>query len=288
MRKYFDYCNYTKLPRGTKTGPGHIQEGAIVMVVAHILYGLYVDEKMNITIGGVQTYIKCLSDVLLELDIKPIVYQYSKSAFKTVIDNCEIIGVKGAKSSSDILRFIDKMKPDYKNDILIFATDFLICKSFFTKSLAIQHGIAWDGTQDKQVGDVVNYFSIAKNALRSFVKYNRFKYCKHLVCVDYNFLNWYRTQVSHIDMECYIIPNFAKKVPHRILNDNNYLSIVFARRLVQYRGTRLFAESIIPLMNKYKNLNVTIAGTGPDEAWLKERFKMKKRELAENMGNMLI
>lgn len=47
---------------------------------------------------------------------------------------------------------------------------------------------------------------------------------------------------------------------------------MFARRLQPYRGTRLFAEAIRNILIKYDNLNVVIAGEGPDEEYLKAMF----------------
>ncbi len=239
---------------------------------ARIVFNNYVDQNHCITLGGAQNYVKCLSEVLYSLGFLPIVYQTAQKGFSVEFDNCRVIGVEGAKNSQGIMRFIDKHEHDYDNDLLVFGTDFLICRNNFKNCIAVQHGVAWDITRDESVSGFRNCLAILKGSLRSFKKYSRYRYCKNLVCVDYNFLNWYRTQVLHIDNNCFVIPNFAAGYERKREKRGTGVSIVFARRLVDYRGTKLFTEAIIPLLENYSELYVTVAGTGPDEDWMKERL----------------
>ena len=99
-----------------------------------------------------------------------------------------------------------------------------------------------------------------------------------MICVDYNYINWYRTQMLHHEMEYQIIPNFTE-IPCKNLkkfDDDRDIKIIFARRLVKWRGTRLFSEVVERLAREYDNLKITIAGDGPDEDYLKNKFKMQK------------
>ncbi len=239
---------------------------------AFILYNEYVNEKHEITIGGIQTYIADLAAVLIELGWSVAVYQYSKYDFAIHADGYEVVGIANASKPSDLLVAIDKMVPDYQKDILVFATDFMIVRSRFVNSIALQHGIAWDITQDTNAGDLKNYVAVLKNALRAAVKYRRYKFISTMVCVDYNFINWYRTQVAHVGVHIEVIPNYTSITEDVREAKNESISVVFARRLVEHRGTRLFTDAIIPVLEKYPDLKVTIAGTGPDEAWMKEKL----------------
>ncbi|MCM1532927.1 MAG: glycosyltransferase family 4 protein, partial [Ruminococcus flavefaciens] len=101
---------------------------------------------------------------------------------------------------------------------------------------------------------------------------------KKLICVDYNYINWYRTQIQHHEMEYRIIPNFTD-VPQ--LNTDKFrteiVKIIFARRLVTYRGTRIFAEAAERLLLKHDNVEITFAGDGPEERFLKEKFQNNRK-----------
>ena len=100
---------------------------------------------------------------------------------------------------------------------------------------------------------------------------------KTLVCVDYNYINWIRTQMQYSITNYVVIPNFSK-VPDEIFSNSQEddVHIIFARRLQWYRGTRIFGEAILRILDNYKNVDVTIAGDGPDEKYLKELLKGKK------------
>lgn len=245
--------------------------------VARILCTRYLSQNKSHTIGGVQSYVESLSGVFIDLEYEVILYQYSapisNESFVMEKDGYIIKGVKGAKSTKDLLNYIKKYEhPDYENDFLIFSTDFMITNNKYKKSIAIQHGIAWDITYDNSVSDLFNYLAILKSMFRTVKKYRRYRYCNNIVCVDYNFVNWYRTQVVHIDNELYVIPNYARKIERIIEKGGNVTSIIFARRLVDYRGTKLFVNAIINILKKYPNIKVTIAGTGSDKEWMKEKL----------------
>lgn len=242
------------------------------MRTAYLTYTYLLDERKKVRIGGIETYISDLSDLLLANGWNVYIYQYASESFAVRRNGYEIIGVPKARNSRDLIDAIEKSHPDYENDLLIFASDFMIVKNNFRHSIALQHGIAWDITSDSKVADFWNYCAILGNAMRTIVKYNRYKNVSCLVCVDYNFINWYRTQVAHVDIQLSVIPNYTKIGDRFSRPDKENVSVIFARRLVGYRGTRLFAEAIIPLFRKYGNLSVTIAGAGPDEGWLKEKL----------------
>ena len=240
--------------------------------VARILYDRYLDASGNRYIGGVESYIKALSEILRECGYVVYIYQYSDEMFIRERECCVIFGISGKHNSNTLLNYIEcNDKPNYKEDLLIFATDLGIVKNKYKHCLSIQHGIAWDINTDNTVSDLKNVLTVFKGALRTLRKYQRYKWCNNIVCVDYNFLNWYRTQIAHVDATLYIIPNFAStSVTNHRRSGNSPLSIVFARRLVDYRGTKLYAEAINDVSAKYPEVLFTIAGDGPDEKWLRQ------------------
>lgn len=238
-----------------------------------IICSNFLDNNNILKIGGVETYINDLSILLSKKGYEVLVYQKSNVSFKIKYSDYYVVGFENSNSSKKILQNIEKNNPDYDNDILIFSTDFLICKNKFKRSIAIQHGVAWDITSSQKTSAFSNCLSIIKGSFRAILKYMRFKNCNNIVCVDYNFINWYRTQVKNVEFNFYTVTNYAKIDSDYKFKDNEKISIVFARRLVEYRGTKLFTNSIKELLKKYENIDVTIAGTGPDEQWMRDNLK---------------
>ena len=76
-----------------------------------------------------------------------------------------------------------------------------------------------------------------------------------------------------------VIPNFSHsliskdELNSKLATYSGVKSIIFARRFVDYRGTRLFANVALRLINKYPYLKITFAGEGPDNEYLKDVFK---------------
>ena len=222
--------------------------------------------------GGVEKYITDLGRIFTDNGRCVTVYQYSDEDSSRFYNGFTVQSVKGASSPEDIIDYIESTEPDLENDILIFATDFLICRHHFRHSIAIQHGIAWDTAKYMASSSTGNYLAMFKNCLRAVRKYQRFRFCSEIACVDYNFINWYRTQVKGIDINLYGIPNYANVPEVPAARDNSKISIVFSRRLVEYRGTRLFADSIAEILRKHQNIRITIAGKGPDEKYMRDKL----------------
>lgn len=240
----------------------------------HIVCGMYYWEGEVRNMGGMEYYIYRLSQLLSKRD-KVIIYQNSDKCFEIKENDVKVIGT-GEKSFKKIIEKIQK-SADIENDLLIFASDAFIVSNQFKYSIGIQHGIAWDVPTPKKISDLENEVNILIKAMGSIKKYNRFKKVKHLVCVDYNFVNWYRTQVKYVNTQLHVIPNFSE-VPLDIpQKENDHLRIIFARRFVEYRGTRIFAEAIAQVLEKYPQIEVTIAGTGNEEKnWMYNKLKEYK------------
>lgn len=220
-------------------------------------------------IGGVETYLDNLLEIFEEANIPCTVYQLAESGFLHRRYGSMIRGIP-VQNLRELVRYAEK-EHDTDRDVLLFATDFAIVKHHFRHSVAIQHGVAWDIPQTPS-GDVSNYLSMLTGALRSARKYRRFSQCEYLVCVDYNFLNWYRTQVRAIPNRCVVIPSFSKLPGETARSEGDELSLIFARRLIPYRGTRLFCEAVSEVLDRHPELRVTIAGEGPDEQWMRDRL----------------
>lgn len=252
------------------------------MINVRIVTGTLYEEGRGIVIGGVETYIQNLSCFLQDEGYNVTIYQYSNEQFEKRINGIPLIGtgVKRMKStrkgSQALVKYITE-HADCENDILFFATEGLIVKNKFKHSLAIQHGIDWDVIKNYPVSAFKNAMAVITSLKKNLKVYSRVSSCANVVCVDYNFVNWYRAHIKSINNKIYVIPNFADIIPYEEKTSRDKLSVVFARRFVEYRGTKLFAEAINEIMQKYPNIDVTFAGEGPDENWLREYFKDNKK-----------
>lgn len=79
--------------------------------------------------------------------------------------------------------------------------------------------------------------------------------------------------VAYPKIDLKVIPNFSLIDDSIHYKTNNKLvKIIFARRLFVYRGTRIFASALKELLNLDYQIDVTIAGEGPDESYLRHMF----------------
>lgn len=244
-----------------------------------IIYRSFFDMNgQNYTIGGIQTYIRQLIDLFRKVGLQIIIVQFADINFKKQINNDVVvygIDVRKYKSvlkkSKVVLEFIrEKYNP---SDIIVFASEDLYVPIKFTqKVVAIQHGITWDKPLEGKYYSKFMTLSMLRRHISSYKRIKRIRNLRHLVCVDYNFMNWYRTQVDGIQHNTYVIPNFTKINYTQIYREDDKVRLIFARRFEPYRGTRLFAKVAKQLLNKYEELYITFAGIGSDERFLKDEF----------------
>lgn len=251
------------------------------MKQAFILYKRYLtSDGENFTVGGIQTYISNLSQLLIKQGYKVYIYQFSSKPFFKKINNVYVVGIdvsnkKKFKRKRKVL-YIECKKKMKNDDLLIFACETMIVKNNAPKSIAIQHGVSWDLKKHQNFNSTFNRLYLFIKAIRAYILIKRINKVKNVVCVDHNFVNWYRSHVAYQDLKLRVIPNFTKLLEKEKLcfdRDNTNVKIIFARRFVKKRGTRLFASAIKPILNKYNNVFVTFAGEGPDRDWLIQQFR---------------
>lgn len=252
--------------------------------IFRIVYTNFLDEETKrLTVGGIQTYILNLSKLIKSLGHDVIIYQRStKSDFNCCIENDIIVKGKYFKKKKRMYYTVHALS-EYcisesdPSDIIIFASE---AHSIPTTnySITIQHGICWDIPTHVNWGSMLNRMYMLFRTRKAYIEIKRLIGSNKVVCVDYNFVNWYRTQIAYQDIDFDVIPNFTE-IPEYIQRDtaNDEIKIIFARRFFPYRGTRIFAEAIEKLLQKYNNISVLIAGSGPDEEYLKDKFMSNKR-----------
>lgn len=240
-----------------------------------VFYDRYLSDNRTITIGGVQTYITDLYKILREMGMEVRIVQFARENYVHQLDKGVCVAGFQIERGKDAQRYQQLYDAAVKNrketDVLsIFATDTIIPRKVSGSCIAIQHGIFWDIPRDKRRTLIRQVVSRAVAAYRTVERLNRMN---SVVCVDYNFLNWYRTQVNRIPGNTSVIPNYTRIAPETV-KQNGTVNIIFARRLFAYRGTRVFTNALMKLLDEGAGIAVTIAGAGEDEQWMHERLDM--------------
>lgn len=242
------------------------------MLDVYVIYGRYYDfENKQITIGGIQTYISNLCGVLNDFNLRVHILQQGKTDDFFCIGFADIRQIK----SKNLKQFKKKLRNYFthnniSNGLIIFASDTMAFDvRLFGTSIAIQHGVFWDVPLLQPRGILRGVLSKAK---RAFLNIKTLQHINKIVCVDYNFINWFRSQVEYNVDNITVIPNFTR-ISDRIDKSDTAVKIIFARRLFAYRGTRIFTSAIKKLLTENLNIFVTIAGVGEDEQWMRDQLK---------------
>lgn len=246
----------------------------------YILCHIYYDEvRKKISVGGIETYITNLTDIANEMGYDVIIMQFSKSNYEIANGRNKIVGIDVSrfktirrKSKELYINCIKELND--KNDILLYATEQMaICKSK-AKTISIQHGISWDIVKEGKATRLKNIIGTFRRFVLSIMLTDSVSKVDKVICVDYNYLNWYRTQIKSPEADFQVIPNFStiptfNESKH---SDDDNIRIIFARRFQLYRGTRIFVSSLKKILKLYNNIDITIAGEGPDEMYMKKEL----------------
>lgn len=245
-------------------------------MTAHIIYYNYLTPDGScMSLGGIQTYITNLIPVFKAKGYDVCIYQRSIVSFKAKANGADVIGIPFNCKHRKMLRgFRDIVlaNADKDKDIIVFACDTTIqdCAGYHT--IAIQHGISWDKPCPNTGSSIRYYYDYIHMRYNAWRQIKRIEKVDQVVCVDYNFTNWYRAEVPFVKIKTNVVPNFCDipcEIPQK---PQNKINIIFARRLFEYRGTRIFANAIIRILKEYSIVNVLVAGEGPDGPYLQEKL----------------
>lgn len=242
------------------------------MNIIDIIYVRYFKEDGSaLSIGGIETYISQLARLASSMTIKVRVFQYGNYDFHRQTDFAEVFAFykKDHHSGDFLLKKAEELRENKDKHITIIANDTLIPKKKVNNSIVIQHGIGFDSCYGKKEPLLLNFL---KRAIKAYLRIRRLQNVDKVVCVDNNYINWYRTQTSFRNVQLIPIMNFTEIGPCEKKKSYDAVKIVFARRFVNIRGTRLFAPVAKKLLREYSNIEITFAGTGPDEDYIKQQI----------------
>lgn len=245
----------------------------IHMNVIDIIYARYfTPDGTNLSIGGVETYITQLARLAHSMGLAVRIFQFADNDFVNKIETSIVYGFKHKGDIHDGY-LLQRAKESYQSGnkyLTIIANDNLIPNYKVENSIVIQHGIGFDSCFGKNEPLWIDFIKRQKLAY-SIVK--ALENVDEVVCVDNNFICWYRTQTSLRNIKLTPILNFTEIGSRTVKKSHSPVKILFARRFVEIRGTRLFTPVVKRLLDKYSDIEITFAGKGPDEYYIKETLK---------------
>jgi glycosyltransferase involved in cell wall biosynthesis len=230
----------------------------------------------------------------------PAIFQLATQDFEQETEHVKVIGKSGIpldSSAENIGIFLSASAVKWigaDKGMIVFGSD-PYHLSTPVKSIAIQHGVAWDlpGVDFAVATSKLSQRLIAwlresriNQLRRTWIstgkRFNKtIDTIPFMVCVDYNYYNVCKAQGKFIKGRTWVIPNFADLVPPEELalhrNGGDTVRILFARRFVRNRGTRLIAPVFNRILAEFSHVCITMAGEGPDEQWLRDFFAGSER-----------
>lgn len=240
--------------------------------------GIYNFEKQEMHKGGVLTYIKDLAKLGKEIGVPVFMYQYENDSPKErsydwdgIIIRDVYINDRGHKLIQHAFEEVYR-RENCNGAVFVIATDQMDVKIKFFNVIQIQHGIAFDIPADWIPSSLLTAIisKTGNKLLRCIKNVRRLDNVPHTVCVDYNYYNWYRTiGTETTNHRMVVIPNYtSNKLSLEDFNKKNEArgkvkKIVFARRMVEHRGSLMFARVAKRILEERSEVDFTFSGDGP-------------------------
>ncbi len=250
------------------------------------------DDEVSVGGGGIGTLISHLCPLLESLGHEVVVYQCAGHAFESRYGNTRVVGIPGYprwgmpnKRLVQLFRDVARKNSGTDERLEIFAADFFSVRNDNPLAICVQNGLAWDADIKLLTRKSVYYSAMGEKLFRYRCQLRglrRFETCHNRVAVDLYFLNWYRSfRGPNVKGRLFYNPNPAPVAVWDTRRENADgdlpVRIIFARRLVPEKGTRVIADVFKRLLTLRPNLQITLAGEGPDEGFLRDNFSGEKR-----------
>ncbi|SSP00520.1 glycosyl transferase [Acinetobacter baumannii] len=246
------------------------------------IFNLKDDKDILSQIGGVQRYMYELAKLLKNnFNNEVILIQFGNEELYLQYEGLKIYQYN-YKNTKELIENLRAYKFISMEDIIIWGSDTLSIKTEF-KSISIQHGIACDYFSRESKLQKFCYkiplLALGYKFLQLLKSYKVFENTQYRVCVDYNYLNWYRTlNIYRNNMDnIHVIPNFTKIPEFKKRIENEKIIISFARRFHHKRGAKLLCEVADNLLTNFSSLEFWFAGEGEELNYvenLKQKYPM--------------
>jgi glycosyltransferase involved in cell wall biosynthesis len=243
-------------------------------------------------IGGVETYLRNLAECSAAMGLDAVLYQCATQPFSRTVGALSVRGivtpalVNGRRTRQALHRAaLDDL--EVNRDVLLFGADQWSVPTRYPRAVHIQHGIHWDRPiqylSRRSICRNHEWAERLKRYMERRARLRSFEMCPNRVCVDYNFLNWYRTyRTCDARTPTWVVPNATPIVEPAAIHAkltaaDSEVRVLFARRFEEFRGSRMMAEVAVALLSRFPFLRFTFAGDGTDEEWLRARFEGESR-----------
>lgn len=233
-------------------------------------------EKNQYHIGGVETYIRNLSKVAIETGLEPHVFFPYHQNDHIEMDGVHLHSICPKRDNNENIKEVVEAASNFGDplhDLFLFADSTMICKTKYKRTIAIQHGVYWDREDFHGQKIRSRFLSTLLRSLQAQKILRAHSLVSQIVCVDLNYVNWMRALSMDNRLNYKYVPNFAEvsKLDNQSW-DNKIVKIVFARRFEEIRGCRLIMNVMPSVLDKYQNIEFTLAGGGSLEQELKRCF----------------
>jgi glycosyltransferase involved in cell wall biosynthesis len=251
------------------------------------------DDEASVGGGGIGTLISYLCPLLERMGHDVTVSQCSGHSFDVTWGDTRVVGIPGYPGPGcpnekvvQRLRNLALRQPYTHKCIEIFAADFFSIKNNNPFAICVQNGIAWDADIRLLTNKKIYYTALGEKIFRYRCQLRglrRFETCYNRVAVDLYFLNWYRSfRGPDFTGRLFYNPNPAPAGDWNMKRENpenreGPVRIIFARRFVPEKGTRLISEIFQKLLILRPNIQITLAGEGPDRSLFTEIFSNDRR-----------
>lgn len=250
------------------------------------------DDAASVGGGGIGTLISLLCPLLESLGHEVTVYQCAGRDFDVRWGKTRVVGVPGfpgpGRPNERVVQGLRARARREGGDgvrIELFAADFFSVRNDNPLAICVQNGLAWDADIRLLTPRRIHHSRWGEKLFRwrcQLRGLRRFETCINRVAVDLSFLNWYRSfRGPAPGGRVFYNPNPAPEAawdPAREHRDPaGPVRLIFARRMVPEKGTRLIAGVLSDLLRQRPSLQVTLAGEGPDERFLRETFARDAR-----------
>jgi glycosyltransferase involved in cell wall biosynthesis len=212
--------------------------------------------------SGLQRYVRELVRLVRERDLGCVVLQKAAANFeRTLPDGAKVIGLKVRDDSwgDPVFNFrAHRLIPP--GAPVIYCLVELTYPHVRERSLAIQHGVWWDGE-----------FASWKLATIRTLNRRALRRTKGIICVDTNYINWCLDVLGMqetVFQKCHYIPNFVnprefnQQLDEGIPRRNGLMAVLFPRRCEEKRGASLFLDASIRLWRQGVRFRAIFCGWG--------------------------
>ena len=203
--------------------------------------------------GGAERYVADLAEIGNKRGYAVRIIQRGNYAFERNFQGMQVLGVVDGGAHWDFARLSGVLsRVVSSSDVVIASPLELACKVFGdSRVIGINHGIHWDLdlNRHENKGNYDLIIAAARN-------------CQSVVCVDTNFMNWFRTIDWPLAQKLQYIPNYVGEefFTDADKNFSGKLNVLYPRRLYKPRGLYITLPAFGQLFAEFDDLHLTFCG----------------------------